>query len=150
MKKSLTAAVIVICAVLGITVGALAAVPATNDRSAEKLAESLSSLPPPEGAAVIEAVSAAGKFTGNGNGIQYFAAILLSSELSPEELADYYRQKTGKNAVFAEVQTGNAISVTDRGSLSFSSKFDENESYRIVYLWDGSTSFYRNLDIRAH
>lgn len=150
MKKTTAAVVISVCTVVLIITGAFTAVPAVNDRAAEKLADLLSSLPPPEGAAVLESVCAAGKLTGNGNGILYFAAILVSSELTTEELADYYRQKTGKSSVFADEQTENAISVADRATLSFSSKLDENGSYRIVYLWDGSTSFYRNLDIRAH
>lgn len=38
---------------------------------------------------MIESLSQAGKLTGNGNGMQYFGAILIRSELSLEELETY-------------------------------------------------------------
>lgn len=46
--------------------------------------------PLPEQTELIEAISKAGKLTGNGNGMQYFGAILIKSELSLEELETYY------------------------------------------------------------
>ena len=39
---------------------------------------------------MIESISRAGKLTGNGNGMQYFGAILIRSDLSLEELDAYY------------------------------------------------------------
>ena len=35
---------------------------------------------------LIESLSEAGRLTGNGNGLQYFGAVLIRSELSLEEL----------------------------------------------------------------
>ena len=42
--------------------------------------------PLPEKTELIESISRAGKLTGNGNGMQYFGAILIRSDLSLEEL----------------------------------------------------------------
>lgn len=149
MKKS-TIIILIVCVVLGLAFGAIAAVPAVNDRAAEELAQELSSLSPPDGAVVIESVSAAGNLTGNGNKMQYFAAILVSSDSSAEELCDYYRDLVGNDSVNVKEQTENAIPESDRGALSFTSALDEDETYYIIYRWDSTDSFYRNLDIRSH
>lgn len=150
MKKIVITFILIFLSVMGLTVGALAAIPAVNDRAAEELAHELSSLSPPDGTVVIESVSAAGNLTGNGNKMQYFAAILVSSDSSAEELYDYYRDLVGDNSVNVKAQTENAIPESDRGNLSFTSTLDEDKTYYIIYRWDGSDSFYRNLDIRAH
>lgn len=149
MKKT-TIVIIVVLSVIGLALGAVAAVPAVNDRAAEKLAYELSSPTPPEGTVVIESVSAAGNLTGGGNKMQYFAAILVTSASTAEELVEYYRGVCGDEHVSVKAQTENAIPESDRGNLSFSSTLLEDETYYIIYLWDTSTSFYRNLDIRAH
>ena len=44
----------------------------------------------PERTEIIDSVSLAGKLVGNGNGVQYFGAILLKSKLSLNDLEDYY------------------------------------------------------------
>lgn len=150
MKKIVIAIILVVLAVISSAAGALAAVPAVNDRAAEELAHKLSSLTPPEGTVVIESVCAAGNLTGNGNKMQYFAAILVTSDLTAEELCEHYRELYGDEYVFAKAQTATAIPESDRGKLSFASTLDEDESYYIIYRWDSTDSFYRNLDVRAH
>ncbi len=150
MKKITIAIVFAVLAVIGLTVGVLAAVPAINDRAAEVLADELYSLSPPDGTVVIESVSAAGNLTGNGNKMQYFAAVLVSSDMSIEELYAYYTDAFDGDSIFVNEQTENAIPQSDRGALSFTSTLDEDETYYIIYRWDSTDSFYRNLDIRSH
>lgn len=78
MKKAF---VIAVSAVL--TVGICASVPAVNDMYAREVARELAAVPLPEGTELIEKTSAAGKFFGNGNGMQYFGAVLLKADSLP-------------------------------------------------------------------
>ncbi len=64
----------------------LVAAPIVNDNIAKKTANKLADLPLPNNTEFIEMVYIAGKLVGNGNGMQYFGAILIKSELSLEEL----------------------------------------------------------------
>ena len=59
--------------------------PIVNDNVAKKTADELVEIPLPNNTAFIESIYKAGKLVGNGNGMQYFGAILIKSELSVEE-----------------------------------------------------------------
>ena len=61
-------------------------IPIVNDMSAAKVEWDLKKLPLPEQTEFIESTSKAGKLVGNGNGMQYFGAILIKSELTLDEL----------------------------------------------------------------
>lgn len=65
-------------------------VPVVNNRLASKVADELKALPLPESSTFIDSVSKAGKLVGNGNGMQFFGAILIKSELSLEDLNKFY------------------------------------------------------------
>ena len=86
MKKlkivGILAAAILICESLSI--------PLINNHTAYKVEKALCEITLPEKTELIESLSQAGKLTGNGNGMQYFGAILIRSELSLEELETYY------------------------------------------------------------
>ncbi len=63
-----------------------------NNDIANEVENTLRETPLPEETELLDSVSMAGKLVGNGNGMQYFGAILLESELSLEELNDYYSE----------------------------------------------------------
>ena len=67
----------------------LIAAPMVNDHKAKKTADKLADLPLPDKTEYIEQAYKAGKLVGNGNGMQYFGAVLIKSELSVEELQEY-------------------------------------------------------------
>ena len=46
----------------------------------------------PENTELSDSISIAAKIFGNGNGMQYFGAILVTSDLSEDELKEYYAQ----------------------------------------------------------
>ena len=64
--------------------------PAVNVQIAKKLYKEMGQVPLPEGAVVCDSRFLAGNLVGNGNKMQYFAALLLRSEWTMEELEDYY------------------------------------------------------------
>ena len=72
-----------------ILIGGVIFIPLINNHTAYKVEKALCEIPLPEETELIESLSQAGKLTGNGNGMQYFGAILIRSELSLEELETY-------------------------------------------------------------
>lgn len=73
-----------------ILISGVISIPLINNHAAYKVEKALCEIPLPEETELIESLSQAGKLTGNGNGMQYFGAILIRSELSLEELDAYY------------------------------------------------------------
>ena len=88
MKKLL---ITIILIVVIIFLSVLVAAPIVNDNIAKKTANKLVDLPLPSNTEFIETVHIAGKLVGNGNGMQYFGAILIKSGLSLEELKEIGR-----------------------------------------------------------
>ena len=72
-----------------ILIGGVISIPLINNHTAYKVEKALCEILLPEETELIESLSQAGKLTGNGNGMQYFGAILIRSELSLEELETY-------------------------------------------------------------
>lgn len=147
MKKMLvamlTVAVLMVC-------GFIIAIPIVNDNVAEKTAKELVKIPMPEGTEYIESKSRAGKLVGNGNGMQYFGAILIQSELSLEELQEYYSDYADSEwECIVEWQTDNEISVIEHGSLAFESEIT-GDKFFIVYSWGSNDSIFNEFDIRGH
>ncbi len=88
----------VICSFVAVLALFLLLVPFINDCIAKQIEEKLCETPLPVDTEIVDSVSMAGKLAGNGNGMQYFGAVLLKSELSLEELDSYYsawREMTG-------------------------------------------------------
>lgn len=105
MKKTKIAGICLIVLILA----AFVSVPVYNNYCAYNVEKMLCETPLPEQTELIEAISKAGKLTGNGNGMQYFGAILIKSELSLEELV-LTIQSTG-------VMNGNILWKFRKGSL---------------------------------
>ena len=104
----------------------------------------------PEKTELIESISRAGKLTGNGNGMQYFGAILIQSELSLKELDDYYSDhRSNEWEYLVEIQEGQSIDVIDHETLNFGKEIND-AVYYIVYSWESENSLLKELDIRGH
>lgn len=73
-----------------VLIGGVISIPLINDHTAYKVEKVLCEIPLPQETELIESLSQAGTLTGNGNGMQYFGAILIRSVLSLEELGAYY------------------------------------------------------------
>lgn len=87
---------------------------------------------------------------GNGNGMQYFGAILVKSEQPFEELLNYYESYNDDNWHFiVEKQLKKDIQIIEHGNLSFQTNIKSNDYY-IVYSWGKGNSLFSDLDIRGH
>ncbi len=116
-----------------------------NDNAAAAVAEELRQLPLPADTVFIESVAKAGKLTGNGNGMQYYGAILVSSSKSVEELQQYYKQYNCN----VNIQVSANIDM-EHGDLSFITTPFPDHTF-IVERWGNSPSqFFAELDIRGH
>ena len=124
------------------------AVPLVNDFSAKNVENSLVEIALPENTQMVESVSKAGKLVGNGNGMQYFGAMLIKSEQTLEELAAYYADVNAE--IVVKVQNSQAIECLEHAQLSFATQITEEENYYIVYLFGEGLAPFSQLDIRGH
>lgn len=128
----------------------IVSIPLVNNYSAAKVSEELRVLSLPEGTELIESVSKAGKLVGNGNGMQFFGAILIKSSLSIEALDNYYAgYRENDWDCIVEIQESKTIDVIEHGTLEFSEEIEGN-GYYIVYSWGSGIKFFKELDIRGH
>ena len=133
-----------------VLIGSVISIPLINNHTAYKVEKALCEIPLPEETELIESLSQAGKLTGNGNGMQYFGAILIKSELSLEELDAYYSEyRSNEWEYLVEVQEGQSIEVIDHGGLQFSEEI-KGSGYYIVYSWGSGDSLLQELDMRGH
>ena len=131
-------------------IGGVISLPLINNHTAYKVEKALCEIPLPEKTELIESLSQAGKLTGNGNGMQYFGAILIRSELSLEELETYYSDyRSNEWEYLVEIQKGQSIEVIDHGGLQFSEEI-KGSGYYIIYSWGSGDSLLKELDMRGH
>ena len=98
-----------------VLIGGVIAIPLINNHTAYKVEKKLCETPLPEKTELIESISRAGKLTGNGNGMQYFGAILIRSDLSLEELDAYYSgYRSNEWECLVKIQEGQSISFTNK------------------------------------
>ncbi len=109
----------------------------------------------PENTEIIDSISIAGKVEGNGNGMQYFGAVLLKSDLSEKELQLHYKKYKKNEWEFI-------VCKQDSGKIDvinvpyYFEKYDHNDvdKYFILYSWGSSpkgvVGDLLNLDIRGH
>ena len=147
MKKGLAISAAVLALAL---LALLAAAPAVNDHAARETADRLAALPLPEDTRLLETVCQAGKLAGNGNGMQYFGAMLLESGLSLEELREYYSRFAEKEWECAvEEQRGREIEALEHTELAFRTDAAGDRCF-IVYSWGTNPTVFHELDLRGH
>ena len=133
-----------------VLIGGVISISFINNNIAYKVEKELCETPLPEKTELIESISRAGKLTGNGNGMQYFGAILIRSDLSLEELDAYYSgYRSNEWECLVETQEGQSIEVIDHETLQFSEEI-KGSGYYIVYSWESGKSLLEELDIRGH
>lgn len=139
-----------IVAIVVIIAGFYIFAPFFNNRVAEQVAEKLQAIPLPEKTELVEAKSAAGKLVGNGNGMQYFGAVLMKSELSFATLEAYYAGYADEEwECIVEKQDNKTIQVIEHGSLDFETEINSGDFY-IVYSWGNNDTIFHEFDLRGH
>lgn len=142
MKKFLKMALIVVIAVLIlVSISIFIILPLyifiTNNNIANNTKKTLENTKLPEKTELIDSISIARKVSGNGNGMQYFGAILIKSDLLENELNDYYKQyrKNDWSFLIAK-QNSEVITVIDNQSYNFK-KYNSNDrdKYYIIYSY---------------
>ena len=131
-----------------VLIGGVISIPLINNHTAYKVEKKLCETPLPEKTELIESILRAGKLTGNENGMQYFGAILIRSDLSLEELDAYYSGYRS-NEYLVDIQEGQEIEVVDHSTLQFAEQI-ESKGYYIVYSWGDGNSLLKEIDIRGH
>ena len=134
--------------VIFLFIGFIVSVPLVNDFTAKNVEKSLVEIALPENTQMVESLSKAGKFVGNGNGMQYFGAILIRSEKTLDELSDYYSQQLAD--VVVKEQKSSIIECVEHAQLSFTTSITDTEKYYIVYLFGSGIAPFSELDIRGH
>lgn len=131
LKKIMT---FTICIIVAISISFyIIIIPLFNDHYAKQVERKLRTTPLPRETEIIDSVSQAGKLVGNGNGMQYFGAILLKSKLSLNDLEDYYSAyQKNEWSYIVEPQKTQIIKVVEHSRISFSEKVD-GDGYYIVY-----------------
>ena len=128
----------------------------TNNYIADKVEKELKSYQLPTDSVLVESISVTGKLTGSGNGMQYMGAILIASDLSKQEILEYYQNEF--EYIEVQEQTSPTLESIRPNSAKFNHfDFDSNHTYYSVIFW-GSSSDYVNgffsdildFDLRGH
>ncbi|MBO7162412.1 MAG: hypothetical protein J6W15_06300 [Clostridia bacterium] len=104
-----------------------------------------------EGFEILETKSVCGKLNGNGNGINYFSAVLIKADedevkalveaLETEfEGAKYYLQEDGKIATIHN----------EHGRLEYETALENGKTYYTVYVFDSKIAGSNPLDPKGH
>lgn len=127
-------------------------IPVVNNLTAKKVEQDLLALSIPEATEVIDSISKAGKITGNGNGMQYFGAILVKSELSIDELNVFYEQFRNHewDCIVVSQKQPQFDFFEYYDDLRFSKYDDEKGNFFIIYSWGDGISPFDQLDLRGH
>ena len=125
----------------------------SNDNISKNVVKNLKSISLPDNSELIDSIYVSGKLTGNGNGMQYFGAILIKTDLSEEELNDYYKPyKKDEWSFLIKKQNSSKIDVIEHGNYNFEKYNKEDEAkYFIIYSWGVSNNdFLVEWDLRGH
>ena len=126
-----------------------------NDASARRVEKTLLALPLPEDTEVLASISAAGKLTGNGNGMQYLGAALLESDLEEEALASWYgelseTEEAAGMVLYLEPQEGLRIRQAEHRRLSCAAPEEGSNPRYILYAWGEGIPLFSEMDLRGH
>lgn len=139
----------VICIV--VVVSGNIAVTIVNNNAAKDVEERLRKLPLPENAELVDSVSQAGKVTNHANGMQYYGAILIKSDLTLNELRDFYAKKSkyeGDCIILKHGEHELDFASGDK-KLGFGDYSKKAKHYYIIYSWGQGPKHFENMDLRG-
>lgn len=147
-KKTAKIAAVVIIIVL---IAGNIAVTIVNNNAAKDVENRLRDLQLPKNAELVDSVSKAGKVTNHANGMQYYGAILIKSDLTLNELRDFYGKKSKYEGDCIILKHGEheLDFARSKAKLGFGDYDKKNKGYYIVYSWGEGPGIWENLDLRG-
>ena len=124
-------------------------VPLHNSYIANEIEDSLLETPLPKNTQFIESINASGKLVGSDSKINFFGGILIKSELSEDELNEYYsKMREHHNDFLIESQDTAEISVIENGNYTFEhlENVSDFDNYYLVYSWGKDESVLQNFN----
>ncbi len=126
-----------------------ASIPLINNACTAANHVRLTDLPLPENTVCVEVISHTGRLVGNGNGVQFFAAMLVESTQSLQDLQEYY----APHACTVQEQAGQIVEQIDGNSVNIKlllqRTLDEDKTYYLVYAWGDGIPPFSWLDMRG-
>ncbi len=127
-----------------------------NDCIADGIEKELRAIELPPKTELVESASVAGKLYGGGNGMQYYGVLLIKSDLSEQELEDYYAKYIDYHnyaEMWGHVSKQETEIIFDYHDYKFK-KFDEKENNFVVVAIKANNPVgawnFLDCDIRGH
>ncbi|MBQ3691855.1 MAG: hypothetical protein II931_00810 [Clostridia bacterium] len=124
-------------------------VPLHNSYIANELEVDLLETPLPENTEFIESLTATGKLVGSDSDMNFFGGMLIKSELTEDELNEYYSpMREDHNDYLIESQDTAEISVIENGDYSFEhlENVADFDNYYLVYSWGSDESVLQSFN----
>ncbi len=153
IKKS----IVVVALIILFPILIYTAIVITNNCIADGIEKELKGIALPDSTELVDSMSIAAKITGNGNGMQYYGMILVTSDLSKDELKEYYNRHSEHIDVFKQ-ETATVFDDSYLINYTFEN-FDPSKNNYMIYCFDANTSDWMDngffeelldLDIRGH
>jgi hypothetical protein len=138
--------------------------PVINNISLNIFAQQLNSYPLPKNTELVERKKVCGKLNGCGNGMDFFACILIKSDLSLDKIKEYYNKMSARPAKLVISSQSHAVESDVIKADGFELHTDYNEhsiiifdslknlkdfsDYYVVMIYDGGYS--ADFDLRGH
>ncbi|WP_202707220.1 hypothetical protein [Sporosalibacterium faouarense] len=158
IKKLVVGLVIMPVIILVIIISLFFVSPIINNISLNNFAKQLNKDSLPRKTNLVDKDAVCGKLNGNGNGMDFFACILIESELSLEELDKHYKvqefntaRKSGRYNVRLDIIHANGYMLKtehlEHQDVYFESlkNIDDYSGYYVVIIYDGGYPTYFDL-----
>lgn len=143
--------VIIVAAMFIVLVAIPFSVAIVNDSLAAHALNDIKALPLPENSKILSEYAVAGKVSGNGNGMQYFGAVLIKSEQDLASLQKHYHDVGSEYFVNVKEQKSDVIEVLNGNQHYFDGVDDcDFENCYIVYGYGKGGNWFLDLDLRGH
>jgi hypothetical protein len=143
IKKILLTIVIVVCI---LPVALLIVVTIINSIKASAYQKDLNKFELPPSTSVVDSEYIVGRINSNGNGTNYYASLLLDSELSAEELKEYYSSFSD----WCNVKVLNSDNPKEIGFSYDISNYSCEECYLVYVCTSPNNELLYELDLRGH
>ena len=134
---------------IGIVILLLVVSEPINDYVAANYVKELKQKPLPENTVIVEENAIADRLCGNGDGVQYCGVLLLKSELSLDELKEYYQHQFKDNEDYNIIEYKSIDESYLEEVHAFHFNTEKEDNYYILYAWSNYNSIFTYFDWRG-